>query len=433
MKSLTLTKLNRWLLCGILFSLPFERIPSLSIGPSGLTIRTSQVLALILITLNLPLVWKRRKALVTGPWVWLVAFNLLSFVSAFLSDHRGPSVKTAIFVAFVSAISFVVAQVFERQDIKQYAIWGLIGVIVSCVFGIYQFFGDLAGLPGWATGLRDQYMKGGIFPFPRIESTALEPLYFANYLLVPLSLILLVQVFIKRWAWIIALPILTIIILSLSRGAQFAAACVVVGVIGVAFLTKHYRRGVEVAATSAGAVALALSLIAFGSYLYPQYHGGKNTAKDSVKSFTNQSTNVSQGESAEGRALGRKIAFNEAKSNPVLGIGPGNYGYYAHAQHPLEFGTDDTIVNNETLEIAAEEGFVGLALMIGFVAAVLLRTIRCLRTTRDSVVKLGAAGLLIGLTAVAIQYQLFSTLYITYIWVFIGLLVAITSPKSRAA
>lgn len=433
MKSLNIIKLNRWLLCGILFSLPFERIPSLSVGPGGLTIRISQVLGLVLIMINLPLVWSRRKALMAGPWIWLVAFNLLSLISALASQHRGHSLKIAMFVAFVSLLSFVVAHTFQRQDIKQYAIWGGVGLTIACVFGIYQFFGDLAGLPGWATGLREQYMKGGIFPFPRIQSTALEPLFFANYLLVPLSIVLLLQVFIKRTYWVLSLTILSIVSLSLSRGAQLAAACVLLAVIAIATLRRRYTAAGGLALTGICAIAISILLIALGSFLYPQYNGTRNTAKASVNSFAKQSTNIDQGESAKGRSLGRKIALNEARRHPVIGVGPGNYGYYAYANYPTEFGSSATVVNNEPLEIAAEEGFIGLALMIGFAISLFLLSINTIKKTKDPIIKLATTGLLIGLVAITIQYQLFSTLYITYVWVYIGLLAGLVKAKPKTS
>lgn len=425
-----LSQIRQYLLTALLVALPLERLPSLDVH--GSTLRISQLLGGLLIAAALPLLWQKRSQLIRGPWVWLLAFNVISVASALTSTHRGHSLKVAVFLGFVSVLAWTVSIVFERKWLKAYAIAALAGVVATSLFGIYQFFGDLAGLPGWATGLRDSYMKGGIFPFPRIQSTALEPLYYANYLLVPLALLLLIQQFINKRVWPITLLIIVVITLSLSRGAQLAAVVIGLGSLGAGLYAKHYRRAVGVCVVGIAAVGISLGMIALGSHLYPQYGNKKNTAAASVDKFAKQATNVNQGESSAGRELTRKLALDAAKSAPVIGIGPGNFGYYAELHRPEKFNRE-AIVNNETLEVLAEEGLAGLLALGAFVVTLMLAALRSFKRNTDIAHRVAIGGIGLGLFGVLIQYQLFSTLYITYIWVFIGLLAGLAAPPTKVS
>lgn len=416
MKRLTLERFRQTVLAGILATLPLSYLPHFEV--SSATVRISQILGVILILSSINLLWQNRLQLFRSYWIGLVLFNVVSFMSAAFSPFPSHSLKTASFILFVSLLAWTIACVFSKRHLRQYTIWLFVGAVASSCFGLYQFFGDLAGFPGWATGLRPEYMKGGIFPFPRIQSTALEPLYFANYLLVPLALALGLQAKHRR-LWPVSMLLLTVIILSLSRGAQVAAAFIVVVVIAGTLVHRRYRQALGILVVAIASTIAALALVALGSYLYPQYNGHRNTAHTSVEKFTGQATNVSQGESAKGRALTRKLAVQAAEENPVLGLGPGNFGHYATRQQPTKFKTADTIVNNETLELAAEQGLLGLLFFGIFIVGCLYQALKA-RASQEAGVQGATTLLIVGLLAIGLQYQLFSTLYITHIWVAIG-------------
>ena len=66
-----------------------------------------------------------------------------------------------------------------------------VSLAIVSIFGIYQFLGDLVlGLPTFLTGLRPQYTKA-VFGYPRVQATAIEPLYFAGMLFWPMFLMIL--------------------------------------------------------------------------------------------------------------------------------------------------------------------------------------------------------------------------------------------------
>ena len=78
--------------------------------------------------------------------------------------------------------SIEVAMVQEGKKAVLLAVRGLLwGALVAAVFGLYQFFGDMVGLPISATLLKFGYDKT-TFGFARIQAFSQEPLYFSNYL-----------------------------------------------------------------------------------------------------------------------------------------------------------------------------------------------------------------------------------------------------------
>lgn len=429
---LKLKRLEHILLCGVLAALPLERLPSFDIA--GSTVRISQILGLFLIAVATPKLWNNRSDWLKGPWLFLALFNAASFVSAATSNNPQHSLKIASFVAFVSLLAYVISLVFDPKEWKQYVFYGGIGVVGSCLFGLYQFIGDLAGLPSWLTGLRPEYAKGGIFSFPRIQSTALEPLYFSNYLLVPLAIAAVYQTFLSsRKAWMVTFLTLLTITLGLSRGAQVAASFVILMVIGVAAWQRRAKPAIGVAATAIASIGVGLLLIGLGSLLYDSTGNKEHTAAGNVKAFTKQASNIDQGESAEGRALTRHLAFDAATENPWLGLGPGNFGSYALEKRPDKFSSPRTIVNNEPLELSAENGFIGLLAVLLFALVALWKSLQAALSPKKTTTTPLLWAVMLGLVAIAMQYQLFSTLYITHIWVAMGLLLGLSrTPKAQS-
>lgn len=422
---------SRYLIYFILFALPLERIPSfeLFIAGQGVTIRLSQLAAILLITINLPLLWSRRDSLWRRPWLWLTLFLGTTTISALLAHELAKALFTTLFIVFVALVSWTLSLTFEKERINSYARSLFAGALLSLGIGVFQFFGDLAGLPTWMTGLRDQYTRK-VFGFPRIQSTGLEPLYYANYLLIPISIGAAFFVSSKRKMIWILLIALTVLWMTVSRGAYAGVA--------VSLLTALWilRPGWKVAGKGAllvvASVGLAYSLIAFGGSI----DRDKSTdASVNVKKVTKQATNISHGESSEGRGTTRELAWSAFTESPLFGIGPGNFGNYAQESLPEKYESGKTIVNNEPLEILAEHGAIGFTLFLTFAFSLFRFSLHAFKLA-DDYHKIWIAGLIAALMGIAVQYQTFSTLYITHIWVAIGILAALVLPqasKSSAA
>ena len=412
----------------ILAVLPFERIPSWAIDrPVHATIRISQILGLILITTSLTYVWKQRRILAQPYWLALALFNMVCILSFSLAPDKLRSGSVVIYTLFVSVLAVVISVRLKLANEKYVITALLIGGGLACAFGYYQFFGDLAGLPTSLTGLRPQYSQP-VFGFPRIQSTGLEPLYFGNFLLIPASL-LFYGFIIRKWSLWVALPTLLLVIevwLTLSRGAILALCLEALLFLIVSVPAKSIRRGIcIVVLTGLGSLG-ATGLISYGTH-----HAVKKNFQSThaVSNFSKQATNFSTGESAIGRGETRDLAIRAWHEHPLVGIGPGEFGYYAHLHNPERYEDNHTIVNNEPFELLAETGILGL-LSFGSFVTLLLYTVVKSRLFSPEGYKSLRLPLLIGLMGILFQYLSFSTLYITHLWIIFGLLAATTYKKS---
>ncbi|HSH31955.1 MAG TPA: hypothetical protein VK963_04795, partial [Candidatus Saccharimonadales bacterium] len=255
---------SRYLIYFILATLPLERIPALNLnmGAAEITIRLSQVAGLLLIAINLPLLWARRHQLIKSPWRWLGLFLFVAILSAGLARDPAEGLLVTAYTAFVAALAWTIANRLEPSKLPVYGRVLIVSALAATAFGFFQFFADLVGLPTSITGLRPHYTKA-VFGFPRIQSTALEPLYFANYLLIPVALAGSHYVWGKRmrWWWSL-LPLLTALWLTLSRGA-FAGMVVLVLILGAtAVVVKHYRQLLGLVGAVIMTIGLAVGLIA---------------------------------------------------------------------------------------------------------------------------------------------------------------------------
>lgn len=413
----------------LIFSLPFERIPSYDISfLESITIRPSQLIGLALFLALIYRVIQHKQKLIMEKnlflYFYLIAV-LLSFTKA-LDFTR--SILVFAFTAFVIIVYFLVinfvAQKKHLEKVEKALFWS---TLVVCFFGIYQFIADSFGAPLYLTGVKPIYTYL-IFGFPRIQSVALEPLYFANFLLIPFALFTVLalkkEAFSKRYFLIIFLALFSIV-LTLSRGG-FAAILAILLVLFVS-LFKDWRtkKGLYVFLTMVLAIILAVSSISISTYIT------NKSARFGVEQLSKQSVNISSGESVEGRAKTRSHALNLFLANPALGVGIGNFGpsIAGYPQSAPEGGW--LVVNNEPLEILAETGILGFLSIIFFLGILFFRGFYDFYRSKDSHIKIWLIALLAILLAFAIQYQTFSTLYITHIWVAIGLLAATLNIFSK--
>lgn len=413
-------RLRQLLIFVILFTLPLERLPSLHLaGATHATVRLSQVAGLLLILLSAGWLWHRRRTLIRGPWIWLAAYLVVSLVSAAVSQDVGRSLEVTAFTAFAMVLARTLAVTLDPSFTRRYLVALLAGAAASLVVGLYQFVGDLAGLAPKLTGLRPRYAKA-VFGFPRIQSTELEPLYFADYLLIPIALLgswLVIRRRLRPLLWVLLFLLVTAGWLTVSRGGAGAIIVVVAGLCALAVQRGQMRTAIQLAGVLVGSLALTVLMIVGGARLNPH----NLSASQSLSNFTRQSTTVTTGESSIDRSITRHLAVTAFKQHPIVGIGPGTFGAYVHRRQPRTFTTTQAIVNNEPLEILAETGIVGAIAIAGFIGAVLYEAWKRRTALAANPV---ALGFLLALAGIAIQYQTFSTLYITHVWVAIGFLLS---------
>ena len=405
----------------VAFLLPFERIGSYDFA--GITVRPSQVFALltlvvwILIFLTEKKNFNARNPLLV-PISFFVGISALSIIKA-VNFQR--AVLVFLFNAFVIAIALMIPNLVKKKEhLDKIVKIILFSCFLVSLFGLYQFLGDVAGLPPNITGLREHYTSI-VFGFPRVQSTCLEPLYFANYLLIPLSLSLALlsrrkkELKIKP-SWLIIVLFLASVnlVLTLSRGGYLGFVTVVFLSLIVFFRSFLTWKKVL--------IFMLIVLLALTSVYYFLKLAGREKA---IRTFLTQATNVAQGPAVKERTSTYKEAWKLFKENPWLGIGVGNFGpaYAKHSQIiPEKIGWP--IVNNEFLEILAETGVFGFLSFLILLIILIVYSIQSIKSVKNNYLKAVSKGLLIAFCGILIQYQTFSTLYILHIWFLIGLIIA---------
>lgn len=418
--------LKQWWLYALIFSLPFERIPSLDIELSSqvITLRLSFLIALSGWLLFRSKYLKKEFLSPANPIFWLGAYIAVCLLSILVSINTTRSLMVTIVSIFTIGTGILTALVLKHYSLRKAQTVLFLSAAIVSVFGVYQFIGDSIGLSNAWTGLREIYQKQ-VFGFPRIQSTALEPLFFGNYLALPLLLTFaLIAAGIKaRYTGLLLYLFSFVMALTLSRGA--IAASIIGSLVLIALLQKTVTaRGLLKggALIAAGALSAISMIFVIGSIVD---EGKSQDVNNYVKQSSQlQSTSVT---ADSDRVVNKKLALEAFKERPLLGYGIGSFGTYAKREMPDLYPptSNNSTVNNEYYEIVAETGALGLLSLVGFVVTMVIAIINKLKTKLDSYTKIWVSALTAMSAGYLVQYYSFSTLYILHIWVFIGILMGL--------
>jgi O-antigen ligase len=404
------TGLSRWttiLSLGLFAVLPLERIPTLEYH--DFTIKISYLVGLILLASWLCHKFKSKIHL--SDW-FLLAFWLVSLVSLLFAPNLGRSQIITLMWSFVFVLYFTLS-----RSLTQYNLYYrvekviLVSTFLVCLFGLWQFIGDSLGLSTDLTGLRAMYTHV-VLGYPRIQSVALEPLYFSNFLLVPLYLALKRSATTDRpWNkyWWLAVLILANIILGFARSAYIA---VIVSLVILVIYLLWQKKLAQIASLVL-AILLALLISYGGLVLATRQFNIRNVTRHAVAQDAQSSDSVG------GRMATYRQAWQIFRQKPLVGHGAGSFGPLATPQNQSlnSYG----IVNNEYLELLVETGAMGLLAFLGFLISLAVEASRACRRSEPNQ-KQTIFYLTLGLLAIFVQYNFFSTLYIIYLWAFLALL-----------
>lgn len=404
----------------MVLALPFERLLTIDVG--GFTAKPIHIVILATLLGWFFASWQNRvKIRFTSLSVIAAIFWIVGLLSLNVSIDSSRTVQILIFW-LVALIGFwLVTQLIQtKEDLVNTIVFLLIATAILAVFGFYQIAGDLSGLPSIATGIREGYGRA-TFGFPRVHATLPEPLYYGNYLLIPffISTVMFLWGGIqnkigRKWLLVITLLILANIVLTVSRGAYLA-----LGVGGLLIIIWQYKVFFQLKN-----IVVIISALALGAMLFV----GFLTLSDprSIEEFLQHiSLEKKESESIVTRVDATELAYTAWQNSPVLGIGLGGYGLYELEDKYESYLTDYyPIVNNQYVETLAETGVIGEICLLIFLCLLLWRSFKAYIIAKDKTVKGLIASLTIGVVAILVQYLTFSTIYIVYIWFFIGLLVA---------
>lgn len=426
----------------------------------GITIRLAFLAGLALIGLAAVqerLVWPRGQTAAR----WLGAFLTVTLLATIvmtpfaptpplmdLSGWRGvpfmrPMIQCLQLAAMVGIMLVVARLARDASDALAIfrALW-LSGLLVSA-YGAYMFLAPLFGIPAidinnamntnFTRGAVEHGLSMGEVSLPRVRSTFVEPLNFANYLLVVLAGLWAASriTTTPRRYQIALLGVLMLFLIAVnSRGAIFGAAVGVVALFVFAKAPGHVVRTV-------GRVAVFVAvLVALFVVVLPLAVPG--ISPDWLVDFF--TVRLGAALSARGRVWADlQDVGGVVLANPLFGVGFGNLPFYLAS---LVEGADSGVVDAGSVytRLAAETGLVGLVCYLGFLASTLLALVRCGRdASRGSVTQTLSKALYFVIVADAVQ-RVANVGIATdvHLWVILGLALGVCyrmpapEPKQEA-
>ncbi|MBI2798446.1 O-antigen ligase family protein [Candidatus Saccharibacteria bacterium] len=417
---------DKYLLALLAFLLPFERIPSFSFA--GVTLRPSLFIGGLIILRAIWFVMKFKKFKPNSLMVPLALFVLWLFILIPGSINHMRATQVFIFTLYTSALAVSVGIIYQKQYLAAIIKGLFAGAAATSLFAIFQYFGDLYGLPQTVTGLATRY-KWNLFGYARPQATALEPLYFASYLLLPIAVVVSILLFgsykKSRLLWGLLFLFSLPLFLTVSRGGLLGYIGLALTLVVIYACMPKHRSGKIWPTLAIMLGAYLCSILIITVFHKPiEDTQSKNTGSGSYVSHV---TDIN--ENSDSRAMSRALAIDLIKKYPIMGIGPGQFGPATNNNQQAYFGWP--IVNNEPLELLAETGVVGFALLLSFFGALVWAAVRILQTKKWQPEHIVVLALLGYLTAQAIQYQTFSTLYVIQLWFAVGLLLGVVGFKAK--
>ena len=412
----------------IVLTLPFERIPSLPIG--GATFRFSQLFTLLGFYL-LCLLFLKGDAQTLRTKIQPVTWYLLGFLVLAIPSFFAVTDYPRFFVTMVGTLlafgsCWFVAH-YSRNLSKLLS--ELVGVLFVCgLFGIYQVTADFVGFPTTLTLLSETYTKQ-VFGIARAQGTALEPLYFAGLLFLPLLHSLLTTLTPperpgpSRWAQWYARYALGFF--SFFAGVLFltyskAALVIAGGLVLVLLVRSALHRSAQQVWRVFWPLTATLVLSGYALFLY--FPPVLTIADNLVSNFTATLSGASASSVQRSAFFDTGLVLLER--TPLLGIGSGQYGVLARPY--LEFlGTSREqylIVNNVYLEVWLEFGLLPALTFVAFLFNLLRRGWLSVRRYAFDEAPSPTVVLTLTLSAYLLQWLTFSPIFIMPIFILLGLL-----------
>jgi len=394
------------------------------------TVRASQVVALALtggVAVQLVRdgeLLKRVRQLPRSLWIF-VAFCLWAAARLALFDApnpvRGYAYATwALFdVGVVAAgLALTLSRVADLE--RALRVW-IAALTAIALFGILQWaIGVAGGTPPFVT----QWMDA----IPRINGLSYEPSYFAFSITAGLAMamvgIVAERSFIRpRQAAACGGVIVVALLLASSRSGWIGLAVLSLGLLAASALRwsrlrRPQRQGLAI--LGAGYL-LGGALLALGpSGLYADMaRKGLDTREQS---------------SSAPRLEGVQQALEMARRNPLVGVGLAQFGgtlAAADGQERSEREVDAMVTFNLYAELLAENGLVGLLLVLWGLLLCAVAAWRAWRARLGSLSTVAGALLAVGCLQFGIMYQFNQTLFRTDVWCLLGLTAAVAMARSK--
>ncbi len=423
----------------IAFFLPFERIGSLY-HYLPINIRISQIMLLVTFFAALYqfLVLKKKVYKLKKDYAvfFLIIFSCVLLLSLTNAADKVRSIEVLLFDLFAFFSYVVLTSLLNTKEILQKTIWVILTIsFILGLYSIYQFIGGTIGIPLGFLGLRYGYSNAFFYHIPRVQGTGLEPLYWGNYLLIPLAIsfsLLLSSLGEKKihltkqtaLALGTGMVCLLSIFFSFSRGAWYASSFTLALILFLYFIKRMLTIKAVVLSFLIG---ISLAIIAILIIIITK-------APVTQSLFVNRATAI---QDQSGRQINTPKAISLFKTNELLGIGVGGFGTQVkeptttnntktnEPASPLnENNTQFATVSNQYIEILAETGILGIASFVLFLLVVIFNAFKALFMVKDPYLRTIMIALFAATGGILLQYISFSTIYIMHIWFIFALLSA---------
>ncbi len=355
----------------VLFLL-YSNLPAVGVTFHGVPKPVAAAFPLLLALPLLRDLFLRRQALVLTPVLILLVLILgVQAVSAAFSIHPEKSFASVTTFAIEGVVLYVlITNVLRSKETVRIATWTLVaaGVLMSAVPLFQQVtgtfdnpYGGLAQVDGLGFRTGEAAEEGGTLERQaRLAGPIGEKNRYAQVMLVlvPLALVLVFRAPVGLWKLVTlgaAASISLGFVLAFSRGGAVGALCMLIVAIGLRLIDA--RKAMFVAA------GMGLMLMAM-----PQYWKRLETIGTSVAVLGDESEAAAADGATRRRVTEMMAAVRVFLDHPVIGVGPGMFKSYSE-----EYGNVDALRRIEGgrrahslyLEFAAENGALGLGLLIG--------------------------------------------------------------------
>ena len=384
----------------------FAYQPLIRLGQDGtmyyelsVTMLYSALLALV----SLPSIWRYRHELVKLRAAWVVeVFVIISLLSLVWTMNLTRGILTVgvtgiLYVIFLGAMA---ERVRVKRLLPKIVRIYLYSALVMCGLAVAQFF---AGL--WLDAQTTLLCAGCVaeqFGFVRPNVFLIEPQFLGSALL-PAVLLLTYRAVTGRKDWRVFVGlfvVVTVLVLTLSRGALAAGAVGVV--LLVALYAKNVQRWMAVVGIFTASLVGALVLQGTAAVMNPaidETFGGAVTKSihqltmgivdirstraepEQTDPVVPQETNQPHfdgyvEESTDARTTRTSLAlqrWNVDAPTMLFGVGIGSAGLAMHEMFPNKIGARE-IVQNEYVETLLERGLVGLVSFLAVLGALFVAT-----------------------------------------------------------
>lgn len=422
--------------------LPVDRLPYIHYTPFGIGFISLILLLVAVLRRSIDLVKARdvkkiKLYLIVGALLALpvIGYGVSSFY-AIDKPYAMSATKTLLAVCLRAFCFFVL--VCENP-----VLWRVIRktiyitTAVVLAFGFYQFFLDVFGASPKFTDLRRCCTSNSTYVFPRVYSTALEPLYLDHFLMIPLWLLTFDFLRDKKtrqngWLKILFLASATLFILTIARSATIAL--IVAGVIflaGLHWLSKEKQYIIFMVRRWMAALGIALLLVlvsGIAAIFIPKNSLYNDSGFGSLKLFGGHAVDVNDGSARTRFDLWPKsIGYFEEK--PIEGVGANNSRIRLDLKDFYRGANPNQLqpFNNDFISLIVE---LGLLAFVFFGPIVALAIIALVRAYKSGWKGIGAPFALV-LIGMLIQGNFFQSLLLTRLWVVVGLLLVSLAPAAK--